>query len=117
MTNFIEQKTGFSLENQREVAKMGLAASLAGVALSAFFMKNPAAKSVHIASGVALIAFSLWHHSLYPKNSRKSVRNAGNSLGQSVNSVNSRAQAVNFMARSANSRAQTRTKMARSPKK
>ena len=110
MTNFIEQKTGFSLENQREVAKMGLAASLAGVALSAFFMKNPAAKSVHIASGVALIAFSLWHHSLYPKNSRKGVKNVGLARVGGVNFANSSGKSVNLQA-------QTRAKMVRNLKK
>lgn len=93
MTNFIEKKMGLSLENQREVAKMGLVASLASTAVSAFFMKSKAAKSVHIASGVALIAFSLWHHSLYPKNSRKGVKNAEFSSVKSANSTKN--QAVN----------------------
>ena len=61
------QKTGFSLESQKEFAKIGMGVSLALTATTALFMKNSSASKLHIASGIALVGFSLWHYSLYPK--------------------------------------------------
>lgn len=55
------------LEKQRECAKIGMGVSLALTAGTALFMKNSGAKTIHTLSGVALIGFSLWHYSLYPK--------------------------------------------------
>lgn len=55
------------LEKQREFAKIGMGVSLALTAGTALFMKNSGAKTIHTLSGVALIGFSLWHYSLYPK--------------------------------------------------
>lgn len=57
----------FPLEKQKEVAKVGMGISLALTASTALLMKNPAASKLHILSGVALVGFSLWHYSLYPK--------------------------------------------------
>ncbi|CAD7286740.1 helicase [Campylobacter suis] len=54
-----------NLETQRKVAKIGLGISLRLVTISAFGMKNKAIKATHIAAGVALIGFSLYHHGLY----------------------------------------------------
>ena len=55
------------LEKQREIAKMGMGVSLALTASTALLMKNPTASKLHTLSGVALVGFSLWHYSLYPK--------------------------------------------------
>lgn len=56
-----------SLEQKREIAKIGMSASLLLTAGSALFLRNKTAKAVHTISGVALVGFSLWHASLYPK--------------------------------------------------
>lgn len=55
-----------SIESKREFAKLGMSASLLLCVGSAFFKGN-VARNLHIASGVALVGFSLWHHSLYDK--------------------------------------------------
>ncbi|MGX2981952.1 hypothetical protein [Helicobacter sp. 23-1045] len=55
-----------SVESKREFAKLGMSASLLLCVGSAFFKGN-FAKNLHIASGVALVGFSIWHHSLYEK--------------------------------------------------
>lgn len=55
-----------SVESKREFAKLGMSASLLVCVGSAFF-KGGVARNLHIASGVALVGFSLWHHSLYEK--------------------------------------------------
>lgn len=56
-----------SLEKQREIAKIGMGVSLALTATTALFMKNPRTSKLHTLSGIALVGFSLWHYSLYPK--------------------------------------------------
>lgn len=61
-----EQKK-ISLETKREIAKIGMSASLFLTASSALFLKNKTAKTIHIGAGVALVGFSIWHASLYPK--------------------------------------------------
>ena len=55
-----------SAESKKEFAKLGMSASLLLCVGSAFFKGN-FAKNLHIASGVALVGFSIWHHSLYEK--------------------------------------------------
>ncbi len=55
-----------SVESKKEFAKLGMSASLLVCVGSAFFKGN-VARNLHIASGVALVGFSLWHHSLYEK--------------------------------------------------
>ena len=67
-----------SVESKREFAKLGMSASLLLCVGSAFFKSN-FARNLHIASGVALVGFSIWHHSLYEKkqggDSSKNKRN------------------------------------------
>ena len=55
-----------SVESKKEFAKLGMSASLLLCVGSAFFKGN-FARNLHIASGVALVGFSIWHHSLYEK--------------------------------------------------
>lgn len=59
-----EQKR-VSIETKKEIAKIGMTASLGVVVGTSFFMKNKLAKKVHIGAGAALVGFSLWHHLLY----------------------------------------------------
>ncbi|MBX7491422.1 hypothetical protein [Helicobacter turcicus] len=62
-------QTKVSIETKREIAKIGMSASLLLTAGSALFLKNKTAKTIHITAGVALVGFSIWHASLYPKKS------------------------------------------------
>ncbi|MDR0579472.1 MAG: hypothetical protein LBG21_02605 [Campylobacteraceae bacterium] len=54
-----------NLKTKREIAKIGMTASLGILTLSAFMLKNKSAKKLHTAAGIALIGFSFWHHKLY----------------------------------------------------
>lgn len=60
------------LEVQREVAKVGMSATLGATVLTSMFMKNKTAKNIHIGAGVAFCGFALWHVLLYePKKPKK----------------------------------------------
>lgn len=54
-----------SLKQKRDMAKTGMAASMAGVLLTGM-MKN---KKAHIATGVAFMGFAYWHTTLYGRHS------------------------------------------------
>lgn len=84
------------LEKQREIAKMGMGVSLALTAGTALLMKNPTANKLHILSGVALVGFSLWHYSLYPKASGQKARvSAKNTSVSEVSALKVRANKAN----------------------
>jgi hypothetical protein len=53
------------LEIQKEAAKIGMTATLGATVVTSMFMKNKAAKNVHVIAGVAFCGFALWHHTLY----------------------------------------------------
>lgn len=57
---------GLSDRERREWAKVGMAASMGMLVLTGF-LQGDSARKWHIASGVALIGFSWWHHSLYQR--------------------------------------------------
>ena len=63
----LQNLANLSLEKKREYAKVGMGVSLALTAGTALFMKNGVSSKLHTLSGIALIGFSLWHYSLYPK--------------------------------------------------
>ncbi len=66
--NLIERKgkiLNLDLDTKKEIAKIGMTASLGVVLGTSFYMKNNFIKNLHIGSGVALIGFSFWHHMLY----------------------------------------------------
>ncbi len=56
----------FDLETKKELAKLGMAASL-GVAVftAPFLRRNRILRKVHTGAGAMLVGFSLWHHQLY----------------------------------------------------
>ena len=54
-----------NVQNHREIAKIGMGATLASVCLTALFMKNKSVRKLHIASGWAFVGFSLYHAGLY----------------------------------------------------
>lgn len=55
----------WDLETKKEVAKIGMVASMAVVVGTSFAMKSKAMKNLHIGAGATLVGFSLWHHFLY----------------------------------------------------
>lgn len=55
----------WDLDTKKEVAKIGMTASMAIVVGTSFGMKSKVMKNLHIGAGVALVGFSLWHHMLY----------------------------------------------------
>lgn len=63
----------WDLETKKEVAKIGMSASLAIVVGTSFAMKSKAMKTLHIGAGVALVGFSFWHHMLYQPVKKKTV--------------------------------------------
>ena len=56
-----------SNNKSKEFAKAGMVVSLMVTTGTTFFLDNKKVKRLHIASGVALLGFSFWHHSLYKK--------------------------------------------------
>lgn len=65
------------LEVQKEIAKIGMTATLGATVVTSMFMKNSIAKKTHIVAGVAFCGFALWHHMLYqPKKSNKKLEKA-----------------------------------------
>lgn len=62
------------LDTKKEIAKIGMTASLGVVTATSFYMKNKFMKNLHIGSGVALIGFSFWHHTLYQPEKREKQR-------------------------------------------
>ncbi len=53
------------LEVQKEIAKIGMTATLGATVVTSMFMKNKLAKKTHIIAGSAFCGFALWHHLLY----------------------------------------------------
>lgn len=58
-------------ELKREAAKIGMTATLGATVVTSMFMKNKAAKKIHVIAGVAFCGFALWHHTLYDKKPSK----------------------------------------------
>jgi hypothetical protein len=55
----------WDLETKKEVAKIGMAASMVVVVGTSFAMNSKTMKTLHIGAGATLVGFSLWHHFLY----------------------------------------------------
>lgn len=53
------------LDTKKEIAKIGMTASMGITVATSFYMKNKFMKNLHIGAGVALVGFSFWHHMLY----------------------------------------------------
>lgn len=56
------------LEVKKEIAKIGMTATLGATVATSMFMKNKLAKNTHIVAGAAFCGFALWHHMLYQPN-------------------------------------------------
>ena len=57
-------KNGSSLTTQRNVAKIGMSAAMAAVVWTAV-KRGRTLKRYHTLAGVALLAFTVWHVTLY----------------------------------------------------
>ena len=57
------RETQSMLKGPKALAKMGMAGSIGALFVSGFF-KFQGAKSLHIYSGLGLLAFTVWHHVL-----------------------------------------------------
>lgn len=66
-----KEKNHSSLPTQRQIAKVGMTASL-GVLLWTAMRGGRRLMKYHTAAGIALMGFSLWHLSLYNGNPRSS---------------------------------------------
>lgn len=66
----------WDLDTKKEVAKIGMTASMAIVVGTSFGMKSKVMKNLHIGAGVALVGFSLWHHMLYQPAKKSSSKNS-----------------------------------------
>ncbi len=74
--NLIEKKgkiLNLDLDTKKEIAKIGMTASLGTVLGTSLYMKNKFMKNLHIGSGVALIGFSFWHHMLYQSDKKEKL--------------------------------------------
>ncbi len=59
------------IEIQKEVAKIGMTATLGTTVATSMFMKNKTAKKVHVIAGVAFCGFAFWHTILYESKNKK----------------------------------------------
>jgi hypothetical protein len=63
-----DRRTG--LDRKKSAAKLGMTLSL-GALVATGLMQGRGARTLHIWSGIALVGFSFWHHSLYQSPSRE----------------------------------------------
>ncbi len=70
----VRKKFNLDLDTKRELAKIGMTASMGITVVSGFYMKNKFMKNIHVAAGVALVGFCIWHHTLYNKPKKKSKK-------------------------------------------
>lgn len=64
------------IDAHRRFAKAGMSVSLGALVLTAFAMKNKTVKKIHIAAGVAMVGFSLYHAGLYDNGVFKKMINS-----------------------------------------
>lgn len=55
------------LRRKRKAAKAGMTGTLAALVLTGM-MRGRVTRPLHVAAGVAFLAFTLWHSRLYPVN-------------------------------------------------
>ncbi len=53
------------LDTKKEIAKIGMTASLGTLVVTSLNLKTKTSKTLHVLSGATLVGFSLWHHFLY----------------------------------------------------
>ncbi len=88
--NLTEKKgkiLNLDLDTKKEIAKIGMTASLGIVTATSFYMKNDFMKNLHIGSGVALIGFSFWHHMLYQPDKKEVVEEVTKKIEKKESSI------------------------------
>lgn len=55
------------MDRQRSAAKWGMVAAMGVLVATGYLRRNPRARLVHVAAGVALLGLSYWHQKLYAK--------------------------------------------------
>ncbi|WP_321314432.1 STAS/SEC14 domain-containing protein [Halarcobacter sp.] len=60
------------LDTKKEIAKIGMTATMGITVATSMYMKNKFMKRLHVVAGVALVGFSYWHHTLYQPTKKKS---------------------------------------------
>ncbi len=62
------------LETKKEIAKIGMTATLGVTVITAPFLKgSKTAKNIHTGAGALLVGFALWHHFLYRPDTKKQL--------------------------------------------
>lgn len=59
------------LDTKKEIAKIGMTASMGITVATSMYMKTKFMKRLHVVAGVALVGFSYWHHTLYQPAKKK----------------------------------------------
>ncbi len=62
------------LDTKKEIAKIGMTASLGALVVTSFDMKSKTSKTIHSVAGATLVGFSLWHHFLYQPEKKTSKK-------------------------------------------
>lgn len=71
LTEKRKEAKGVSIDTKKEIAKIGMTASLAVVVGTSFYLKNKLSKRLHVGAGAALVGFSFWHHLLYQPDKKR----------------------------------------------
>lgn len=61
------------LDTKKEIAKIGMTATMGITVATSFYMKNKLMKRLHVVAGAALVGFSYWHHTLYQPAKKKAL--------------------------------------------
>lgn len=63
--NSIDKIKNIPIDTQKEIAKIGMTASIGTLVVTSFNLRSKTSKVLHTVSGATLVGFSLWHHFLY----------------------------------------------------
>ncbi|MDY0321211.1 MAG: hypothetical protein RBR23_05695 [Arcobacteraceae bacterium] len=74
----------FSLDTKKEIAKIGMTATMGITVVTSFYMKNKLMKNLHIGAGAALVGFSLWHHYLYQPEKKEAKKQKDKKLSENI---------------------------------
>lgn len=69
-----EKKHLLDLDTKKEIAKIGMTATLGITVATSFYMKNKFMKNLHVVAGAALVGFSYWHHTLYQPSKKENQK-------------------------------------------
>jgi len=73
------------LDTKKEIAKIGMTASMGITVATSMYMKTKFMKRLHVVAGVALVGFSYWHHTLYQPTKNKNRKESSQKDEKQVN--------------------------------